>query len=212
MGLESAPSLGGLLVKVCTQPSCPDWIWSIHTVSSGVMFICLLPECAKCKWKANMKHKGRRARKRFGFGSSLFLNMALGIWLLIHIKSSVRRSPQDSCWSSFSFCKLRMRTGNEFKAEEHDKQSVIKGISNQRITILLAMDAVSYTFKSMSTSKQVIIECVAHDQWSGDRGLFSSDGQARPLWGDTGVESPMRRSSSHQRSGGKSTAHGSNRV
>lgn len=36
-------------------------------------------------------------------------------------------------------------------------------ISNQRITILLAMDAVSYTVESMSTSKQVIIECMAHD-------------------------------------------------
>lgn len=57
-----------------------------------------------------------------------------------------------------------MRNGDELKAEEHDKQSVMNRISSQRITILLAMDAVSYTYKSMSTSKQVIIECRAHDQ------------------------------------------------
>lgn len=91
-----------------------------------------------------------------------------------------------------------MRTGDEFKAEEHDKQSVMDRISNQRITILLAVDAVSYTFKSMSTSNQVIIECVACGQQGGDGGLFSCDGQALPLWGgDIVVKSLMRKSSSH---------------
>lgn len=90
-----------------------------------------------------------------------------------------------------------MRTSDEFKAEEHDKQSVMNRISNQRITILLAMDAVSYTFKSMSTSKQVIVECVAHARRGGYGGLFSYDGQEKPLQGAIGVESPMRRSHSH---------------
>lgn len=75
----------------------------------------------------------------------------------------------------------RLRTRDEFKAEEHDKQSVMNRISDQRTTVLLATDAVSYTFKSRPTSRQVIIECLAHAQQDGFWGLCSYDGQARPL-------------------------------
>ena len=112
-----------------------------------------------------------------------------------------------------SFCKQRKKTSDEFKAEEHVKQSVMNRIFNQRITVLLAMDAVSYTFKSMCTSKQVVLECLAHDEQGKGGGLFSYGGQAKPLGRSaTGVESKVRRSRQPHKDLGKSTRDGRNSV
>lgn len=73
------------------QASCFDESsMAVQRMSASVICVYLLPHCTTCKWKSSIECREKDAKEGIR-KSSVFLNMTLGMQLLVHIELSVKR-------------------------------------------------------------------------------------------------------------------------